>query len=270
MLGIVAAGALAGYVGSRRLRVVTARSARSPICRRGSTGCASRSSPTCTSARTRRARTCGAIVDGGAGRAAGPDRHHRRSGGRLPARRRASSRARSARCARRSACSPSPATMTSMPAGPRCAPGSRRWACTVLVNERAAARAQRGERFWLAGTGDPAGIGRPLNAGGDAAPDIARTLAQRAARRLHDRARAQPGAVAARSPSAACALTLSGHTHHGQVSIPRLALEPGVDVPRATRWASHRRGRLAALHQSRHELLGPAAAASARCPRSQW
>ncbi len=85
---------------------------------------------------------------------------------------------------------------------------------TVLVNE--AVEIQRGEgRFWLAGTGDPAGRG------GEAGPDLARTLA-----------RVPAGAftlVMAHNPALwpglaqrGAHLTLSGHTHHGQLSIPRL------------------------------------------------
>lgn len=86
---------------------------------------------------------------------------------------------------------------------------------TVLVNE--AVEISRGEdRFWLAGTGDPAGRG------GQAAPDLARTLA-----------RVPAGAftiVLAHNPALwpglaqrGVHLTLSGHTHHGQLSIPRLS-----------------------------------------------
>ena len=92
--------------------------------------------------------------------------------------------------------------------------------CTVLVNE-ARPLVHRGVRFWLAGTGDPAGAGRPMNAGGDAAPDIDRTLAN-----------VPPGAFTialAHNPALwppladrGVALTLSGHTHYGQVAIPRL------------------------------------------------
>lgn len=85
---------------------------------------------------------------------------------------------------------------------------------TVLVNE--AVEIKRGEgRFWLAGTGDPAGRG------GEAGPDLARTLA-----------RVPAGAftiVLAHNPALwpglarhGVHLTLSGHTHHGQLSIPRL------------------------------------------------
>ena len=91
---------------------------------------------------------------------------------------------------------------------------------TVLVNE-AHPLERGGDRFWIAGTGDPAGIGRPWNAGGDAAPDIGRTLS-----------RVPPGAFTialAHNPALwpdlaerGVRLTLSGHTHYGQISIPRL------------------------------------------------
>jgi predicted MPP superfamily phosphohydrolase len=91
---------------------------------------------------------------------------------------------------------------------------------TVLVND-ARPLVHRGERFWIVGTGDPAGTGRPMNAGGDAAPSIERSLS-----------RVPPGAFTialAHNPALwpaladrGVALTLSGHTHYGQVAIPRL------------------------------------------------
>lgn len=87
---------------------------------------------------------------------------------------------------------------------------------TVLVND--AVRIERGAgSFWLAGTGDPAG-----RRGGGAAPDLNRTLA-----------RVPEGAftiVLAHNPALWPALaqrgvhlTLSGHTHYGQLSIPSLS-----------------------------------------------
>jgi predicted MPP superfamily phosphohydrolase len=85
---------------------------------------------------------------------------------------------------------------------------------TVLVN-RAVPLERNGARFWLAGTGDPAG-GR-----GAAGPDIDRTLAG-----------IPPGSFTitlAHNPALWPALakrgvemTLSGHTHYGQIAIPRL------------------------------------------------
>ena len=92
--------------------------------------------------------------------------------------------------------------------------------CTVLVND-ARSLVHRGERFWLAGTGDPAGVGRPMNAGGDAAPDIDRTLA-RVPQGAFTIALAHNPALWPALADRGVALTLSGHTHYGQVAIPRL------------------------------------------------
>jgi uncharacterized protein len=85
---------------------------------------------------------------------------------------------------------------------------------TVLVN-RAVPLEHGGARFWLAGTGDPAG-GRS-----SVGPNIERTLEA-----------VPPGAftiVLAHNPALWPALakrgvgmTLSGHTHYGQIAIPRL------------------------------------------------
>jgi len=78
-----------------------------------------------------------------------------------------------------------------------------------------------GQRFWLVGTGDPAGNGRPRDAGGDAAPDIERTLAKVP----HDAftiALAHNPALWPALADRGVALTLSGHTHYGQVAVPRL------------------------------------------------
>ena len=90
----------------------------------------------------------------------------------------------------------------------------------VLVNE--ARPLDRGDaRLWLAGTGDPAGIGRGLGWGGEAAPDIPRTLAGVPDGAFTIALAHNPGLwpqLAARGVR----LTLSGHTHHGQFSIPAL------------------------------------------------
>ena len=128
---------------------------------------------------------------------------------------------------------------------------------TVLVNE-ARPLDRGGDRFWIAGTGDPAGIGRPWNAGGDAAPDIGRTLS-----------RVPPGAFTialAHNPALwphlaerGVRLTLSGHTHYGPDLDSPSGLEPRVDVPRP-RDGRVSTGTLAALHQPGDQLLGPAAA----------
>lgn len=91
----------------------------------------------------------------------------------------------------------------------------------VLVNEAAELR-RAGASLWLAGTGDPAARGFPGGAGAVAAPDLDRTLAA-----------VPEGAfvvVLAHNPVLWSALadrhvdlTLSGHTHHGQLSVPVLS-----------------------------------------------
>jgi len=93
-------------------------------------------------------------------------------------------------------------------------------AIRVLVND-AVALERGGTRFWLAGTGDPAA--RHWNRGGAraAVPDIERTLAGVPADELTLVLAHNPAlwpALARRGVT----LTLSGHTHHGQLSIPRL------------------------------------------------
>ncbi len=90
----------------------------------------------------------------------------------------------------------------------------------VLVNE-AVALQRDGTRFWLAGTGDPAA--RHWNRGGARAaiPDIDRALAGVPPDEFTLVLAHNPAlwpALARRG----VALTLSGHTHHGQLSIPRL------------------------------------------------
>lgn len=98
--------------------------------------------------------------------------------------------------------------------------GMERLGWTVLVNE--AVELGRGDsRFWLAGTGDPAGGTMMARDGADVAPDVDRTLAP-----------IPPGAFTlalAHNPllwpelaRRGVPLTLSGHTHHGQFSVPSL------------------------------------------------
>ncbi|MFL5383760.1 MAG: metallophosphoesterase [Longimicrobiaceae bacterium] len=88
----------------------------------------------------------------------------------------------------------------------------------VLVNE-AVPLERGGSHLWVAGTGDPAR--GALRGGMDATPDVGRTLAG-----------VPPGAFAivlAHNPALwpelaarGVPLTLSGHTHYGQLAIPRL------------------------------------------------
>jgi hypothetical protein len=116
--------------------------------------------------------------------------------------------------------------------------GMERLGWRVLVNE-AVPLEWNGARFWVAGTGDPAGGSRP----GDSpvAPDLRRTMA------------AVPtdafSVVLAHNPALwpglrqlGADLTLSGHTHHGQLSVPRLGwsvaslfLDHAMDVYREGR-----------------------------------
>jgi predicted MPP superfamily phosphohydrolase len=110
---------------------------------------------------------------------------------------------------------------------------------TVLVND--AVEVQRGAgRLWLAGTGDPAGASRLLGNGG-AAPDIARTLARIPAGAFTVVMAHNPAlwpALAQRGVD----LTLSGHTHYGQLSIPALSWSlASLFLEHAMGW--HRRGR---------------------------
>jgi len=91
---------------------------------------------------------------------------------------------------------------------------------TVLVNE-SVEREHRGARLRVAGTGDPAGRswrrGNAVNSG----PDITRTLALTRPDEFTLVLAHNPAlwpALAARDVD----LTLSGHTHHGQLSIPRI------------------------------------------------
>jgi predicted MPP superfamily phosphohydrolase len=90
---------------------------------------------------------------------------------------------------------------------------------TVLVN-RAVPLERGGSRFWLAGTGDPAG--RPLARGGaGVAPDIDRTLSAVPPNEFTV-ALAHNPALWPELAKRGVELTLSGHTHYGQLAIPRL------------------------------------------------
>lgn len=95
---------------------------------------------------------------------------------------------------------------------------------TVLVNA-AVALSRGGEHITLLGTGDPAGRHWHRDGGDAAAPDLGRALAD--ARRVS--ADGAPIIALAHNPvlwpalaAAGAALTLSGHTHWGQLAVPRL------------------------------------------------
>lgn len=109
----------------------------------------------------------------------------------------------------------------------------------VLVNE-AVELARNGASLWLAGTGDPAGLGFRRGGGAEAAPDVARTLASVPAGAFVVALAHNPvlwPTLAEREVP----LTLSGHTHHGQLSVPRLDWSlASVFLEHAM--GSHRRG----------------------------
>jgi predicted MPP superfamily phosphohydrolase len=90
----------------------------------------------------------------------------------------------------------------------------------VLVNE-ALAITRGAARLWLAGTGDPAAIGWARDGAGDAAPDVGRTLSN-VPRDAFTVALAHNPALWPALAKRGVQLTLSGHTHYGQFSIPRL------------------------------------------------
>ncbi len=91
---------------------------------------------------------------------------------------------------------------------------------TVLVNDAVEIRYANAE-FWLAGTGDPAGLGGPMGRVPDAAPDIPRTLA-RVPAGAFTVALAHNPALWPQLAQRGVRLTLSGHTHYGQLSIPHM------------------------------------------------
>ena len=98
--------------------------------------------------------------------------------------------------------------------------GLEEMGAVVLVN-RAVPVERGGSRFWVAGTGDPAGSGWRRGGGAEAAPDVERTLAGIAPGEWTLALAHNPAlwpALAERGVE----LTLSGHTHHGQLAIPRL------------------------------------------------
>jgi len=117
--------------------------------------------------------------------------------------------------------------------------GLEEMGAAVLVN-KAVEIPYRGSRFWIAGTGDPAAGGRGPGGASDAAPDIVRTLASVPAGAFTVALAHNP----ALWPSLAergVQLTLSGHTHHGQISIPSLGWSlASLFLTYAMGW--HRRG----------------------------
>lgn len=87
----------------------------------------------------------------------------------------------------------------------------------VLVNQSMPLE-REGRRLWIAGTGDPAGKGWPRGGGSTTVPDIEQTLAGIPA--------GEPVLALAHNPALWPALaqhdvdlTLSGHTHYGQLAI---------------------------------------------------
>ena len=101
--------------------------------------------------------------------------------------------------------------------------GMERAGMRVLVND--AMRVERGgASFWIAGTGDPAG--RHRGGAGAPAPDIDRTIgaipAGAFAIVLAHNPALWPDVARRAAARGLRTLTLSGHTHHGQLSIPRL------------------------------------------------
>jgi uncharacterized protein len=90
----------------------------------------------------------------------------------------------------------------------------------VLVND-AVEIGHNAATFWLAGNGDPAGQGSPLGRVREVAPDIARTLA-RVPAGAFTIALAHNPALWPQLAERGVHLTLSGHTHYGQLSIPHM------------------------------------------------
>jgi predicted MPP superfamily phosphohydrolase len=108
-----------------------------------------------------------------------------------------------------------------------------RWAGVQVYQNEAVALSHAGQRFWLAGT--DSAMARPLGRGRYAgADDLPRTLGQ-----VTD---AAPVILLAHEPEqfrrvpGRVGLTISGHTHGGQVKIPGLG-GPVPHAPRAGRYA---------------------------------
>lgn len=98
--------------------------------------------------------------------------------------------------------------------------GMERQGIRVLVND-AVPLERAGTRFWVVGTGDPAALHWTRGGAAEAVPDVERALAGVPDDEFTLVLAHNPAlwpALARRGAS----LTLSGHTHHGQFSIPRL------------------------------------------------
>lgn len=89
----------------------------------------------------------------------------------------------------------------------------------VLVNQ-AVPLAHDGVEFWLAGTGDPAGT-MMARGGESAAPDLDRTMS-RIPRGAFSVVLAHNPALFPHLADRGASVVLSGHTHHGQLSVPSL------------------------------------------------
>lgn len=90
---------------------------------------------------------------------------------------------------------------------------------TVLVND-AIALDRGDDRLWVCGTGDPAGRGWRSGGGSHVAPDIGRTLARVPPHEMVIALAHNPAlwpALVERGVD----LTLSGHTHYGQLAVPQ-------------------------------------------------
>jgi predicted MPP superfamily phosphohydrolase len=98
--------------------------------------------------------------------------------------------------------------------------GMEKLGWTVLVND-AVPLDLNGARLWVAGTGDPAGYGGPTGADPSVVPDVEGTLASVPAGAF-TLALAHNPALWPPLVARGVALTLSGHTHHGQLAIPSL------------------------------------------------
>lgn len=88
----------------------------------------------------------------------------------------------------------------------------------VLVNE-AVPLERGGARFWVAGTGDPAGRGGPKGPDTSVVPDVARTLAA-VPEGAFTLAMAHNPVLWPALAERGVPLTLSGHTHYGQLAVP--------------------------------------------------